>query len=298
MKIVLAGGSGFLGKALETYFLEQNYEVFILTRTPKATNHIAWNAKSMGTWVDVLENADVLINLTGKSVDCRYTHANKEAIINSRTKSTAILHEAIGQCVKPPKLWLNASSATIYIHAETQLMNETKGILGDDFSMNVCKAWEQAFFAKSYANIRQVALRTSIVLGNSGGAFPKLKMVTSLGLGGRQGVGNQQLSWIHIQDFCKAIQYVIENESITGVVNITAPNPIDNSTLMNTLRKTLKMPFGLPAPRFLLELAAVFLGTETELLLKSRNVYPEKLLEAGFNFRYPTIQIALENLIE
>lgn len=297
MKIIIAGGSGFLGNALEKFFTEKQDEIIILTRNPKKTNDFFWNSSTIGDWANVLNNADVLINMTGKSVDCRYNEKNKKEILNSRINSTKILQEAIDKCQNPPKIWLNASSATIYVHAETQLMDEENGIIGDDFSMNICKSWEAAFFEKTNQNIRKAALRTSIVLGNADGAFPKLKAITKLGLGGKQGRGKQMMSWIHVEDFCKAIEHIINDEKIDGVINITAPNPIKNTDFMKILRNHLHIPFGVSSPVFLLELAAIFINTETELLLKSRNVYPKKLLENGFKFAFPSIELAFQELL-
>jgi uncharacterized protein len=295
MKIVIAGGTGFLGQELEKYFTEKNHNILILSRKSTRANDIKWDARTLGQWAKTLEGANVLINLTGKSVDCRYTEANKKAIVASRLESTQVLQKAIDLCQNPPKIWLNASSATIYVHAENQLMTEVKGIIGDDFSMNVCQSWERVFFEKPTPNTRKVALRTSIVLGN-GGALPKMKTITRLGLGGKQGRGTQYMSWIHIQDFCKAVEYIIETEHIAGVINVTAPEPIDNQSFMSLLRKHIGIPFGIQSPTFLLEFAAIFIRTETELLLKSRYVYPQILIESGFEFKYPTAGLALKSL--
>lgn len=297
MKIIIAAGTGFLGKNLEKYFTEKGNEVYILTRNPKRKNEIHWNAKTLGEWKNWVENSDVLINLTGKTVDCRYTEKNKQEIYSSRIDSTKVLQQAVDQCINKPKVWLNASSATIYTHSETQLNTEENEIIGDDFSMNICKNWEKEFFTVKNENVRKVALRTSIVLGNNGGAFPKLKLITKLGLGGKQGRGNQNVSWIHIDDFCKAIEYIIDNENMSGVINITAPNPLPNEEFMRKLRKEMKIPFGLNAPVWQLEIVSIFLKTETELLLKSRNVYPEKLIKGGFEFSYPNIESAFKDLI-
>lgn len=295
MKIIIAGGTGFLGKALENHF--KNHEVWILTRNPKHSNEILWDAKTLGNWTDSLEKADVLINMTGKSVDCRYNDKNRAEILRSRIDSTNVLQKAIDNCKNPPKTWLNSSSATIYIHAETQLMTEASGITGDDFSMNICKSWEKAFFATPSPQTRKVALRTAIVLGREGEAFHKLKTITRLGLGGHQGNGRQKMSWIHVEDFCRAVEFIINDEKINGEINISAPNPIDNQSFMKILRDKLKMPFGIPSPTFLLEIGTLFLQTETELLLKSRNVYPERLLNYGFQFRFETVDEALEELV-
>lgn len=296
MKIIIAAGTGFLGKNLEQYFLNKNHKVKILTRNPKRENEIFWDAKTLGNWKTELENADVLINLAGKSVDCRYNEDNKKEIYDSRIYSTKVLQQAIDECQNPPKIWLNASSATIYTHSETHLNTEKNGIIGDDFSVNICKSWEKEFFKTENQNIRKVALRTSIVLGNNGGAFPKFKQIVKLGLGGKQGRGNQMMSWIHIDDFCEAVNFIIENENLKGAINITAPKPLSNEKMMKQLREKIKIPFGIPSPVWLLEIAAIFIKTETELMLKSRNVYPEILLENGFQFRYDNFEKALMRL--
>lgn len=296
MKIIITAGTGFLGKNLEKYFTEKGHQVYILTRNPKRKNEIFWDAKTLGEWKGVLENADVIINLAGKSVDCRYTEKNKQEIYSSRINSTRILQQAIDQCTHKPKIWLNSSSATIYIHSEKNVNTEENGIIGDDFSMNICKSWENEFSKSETEIVRKVALRTSIVLGNNGGAFPKLKMLTKFGLGGKQGRGEQKVSWIHIQDFCRAVEFIINDENIFGKINITAPNPLANQEFMKNLRKEMKVPFGLNAPVWQLEIASIFLKTETELLLKSRNVYPEKLLKDGFQFLFPDVESAFHNL--
>ncbi|SHG52704.1 hypothetical protein SAMN05421866_0723 [Chryseobacterium oranimense] len=298
MKIIIAGGTGFLGESLEKYFKEKGAQVSVLTRKPKRSNEMYWDARSLGEWKNSIEGADVLINLTGKSVDCRYNEKNKEEIYRSRIDSTKVLQQAVDQCTIKPRIWLNASSATIYIHSETQLNTEENGIIGDDFSMNICKSWEKEFFKMNDEGTRRVALRTSIVLGNNGGAFPKLRTITKFGLGGKQGRGQQKVSWIHIDDFCEAVEWIINHENISGLVNVTAPNPVSNEDLMTKMRKHLKIPFGLNAPVWQLEIASLFLNTETELLLKSRNVYPEKLIKAGFQFSYPELDKALQHLLK
>lgn len=298
MKIIIAGGTGFLGDNLEKYFTEKGDQVLILTRKPKRKNELYWNAKTVGEWRNSLEKADVLINLTGKSVDCRYTEKNKREIYSSRIDSTQVLQEAVNNCLDKPKIWLNASSATIYVHSEKHLNTEENGVIGDDFSMNICKSWEEEFFTVKNEETRKVALRTSIVMGNNGGAFPKLKLITKLGLGGKQGRGQQMVSWIHIDDFCKAVEWIINNENIQGAVNVTSPNPVSNEEMMRKLRKQLNIPFGLNAPVWQLEIASILLKTETELLLKSRNVYPEKLSKTGFEFSYPGIDETIDHLLK
>lgn len=295
-KIVIAGGSGFLGKALTDFFSKKGEDVKVLARKPTEAHHIFWDGKHLGEWEEVLEGIDVLINLCGKSVDCRYTEANRQAILDSRIMTTQLLQRAINRRITAPKLWINASSATIYIHSETQLNTDASGVIGDDFSMNICKQWEQAFFEGEDVNLRKVALRTSIVLGSGGGAFPKLKLLAQLGMGGRQGRGTQKISWIHIADFCSAVDFIIEQQTIDGAINITAPEPISNQVFMSKLRKRFGVAFGINQPRVLLELGAWLVGTETELLLKSRNVYPQQLLEHNFQFEYPTVEQCLNGL--
>ncbi len=296
MKIVIAGGSGFLGRALQQYFTTESHEVIVVNRTPRASNELAWDGKNQGDWSKVIDGADVLINLAGKSVDCRYTEANKNAIRSSRIDSTRALQEAVNRASHKPALWINASSATIYIHADTRKMDEYTGTIGDDFSMNVCKDWEAEFFKERHSEVRKVAIRTSIVLGNEGGAYPKLKTLTKAYLGGSQGNGRQMMSWIHIHDFCRAIRHIIADREIDGPVNVTAPKPLTNKAFMALLRKKYCRSFGLSQNRLLLELGAIFLRTEAELLLKSRNVFPEKLLLQGFRFDYPTVEQALQQL--
>ncbi len=295
-KITIAGGTGFLGKALENFFYQKGYQISILTRSPKKENHFKWDAKNIGDWISEIETSDVLINLTGKCVDCRYTEKNKREIINSRVESTRILNKAIQQIKSPPAVFLNASSGTIYVHAETQKMTEDNGIIGDDFSMNVCKAWEKEFFSVQQNAVRKVALRTSIVLGKNGGAFPKLKMITRLGLGGHQGNGQQNVTWIHEEDFCEAVDFIIQDKTIEGPINIASPNPVSNYTLMKKVRDRFKIPFGIPQPAALLEIGAKIIGTETELLLKSRNYIPKRLMEKGFTFKFNVLEEALRVL--
>jgi len=297
MNILIAGGSGFLGSELANFFTDGEHAVKILTRNPNSKNDIKWDGKNEGPWTEEIERADVLINMAGKSVDCRYTDRNRSEILDSRIDSTSILNQAVSKASKKPFLWINSSSATTYIHSETTLMTEKEEVIGDDFSMNVCKKWEEEFFSKEIEDVRKVATRTSIVLGNEGGAFTKMKAITKLGLGGKQGNGNQKMSWIHINDFCRAIEFLINTNQLSGPVNITAPNPISNNQFMSHLRSSLNVPIGINQPKFLLEIGAFLLRTETELLLKSRNVYPEILINSGFEFNFKEAEKAFNDLI-
>lgn len=295
--ITIAGGSGFLGQVLEDYFSKKGHPIYILTRSPKRTNDIYWNAKDLEDWTSILEQTDVLINLTGKSVDCRYHTDNKKQILDSRVDSTHALGLAINLCETPPKIWLNSSTATIYRHSTDKEMTEDNGEIGDDFSMNIAKSWEQAFFSITNPKTRKIALRTSIVMGKHGGATQPLKNLVRIGLGGKQASGEQKVSWIHELDFARAIEFLIDSETLDGHFNLAVPKPTSNRTLMKSFRKVMHVPFGISHPEWLIKLGAKLIGTEPELVLKSRNVIPKRLLDNGFNFIHSDIEIALDNLI-
>ncbi|MGJ8592515.1 MAG: TIGR01777 family oxidoreductase [Aquaticitalea sp.] len=296
--IIIAGGSGFLGQVLEIYFLNKGFLVKILTRNPKRDNEIYWDANNLGEWTESLENAEALINLTGKSVDCRYTEANKKLIYDSRIDSTHLLGLAINLCENPPKMWFNSSTATIYEGSTAYENDEATGIIGDDFSMNIAKSWEEAFYSIKNPKTRKIALRTSIVLGRNGGALIPLKQLTHFGLGGKQASGNQKVSWIHEEDFARAINFLMQRNELEGNFNICVPGPTTNKNLMAALRTTLNIPIGISHPTWLLKLGAQIIGTETELILKSRNVVPQRLLQNGFNFKFDEIAPALTDLIK
>ncbi|MDY8134489.1 TIGR01777 family oxidoreductase [Aquimarina sp. 2201CG5-10] len=299
-KIVIAAGTGFLGKILINHFKSKTEKIIVLTRGKTRTeNHIHfvhWNAKTLGGWKNELNNADALINLTGKSVDCRYNQRNKDLILNSRIESTLILGKAIEQCIHPPKVWINSSTATIYRHSLDKEMTETTGEIGSGFSVNVATSWEKTFFTQSTPHTRKVAIRTSIVLGTQGGALPPIIKLVKIGLGGSQGQGNQKFSWIHETDFARSIAFIINNQDIKGVINIVSPKPTTNTVLMKTLRSALNVSIGITLSKPILELGAYIIKTETELILKSRNVIPEKLIHHGFNFLYPHLDQTLNDL--
>lgn len=300
-KLIIAAGTGFLGNVLIDHFKNEYEQIVILTRNkPKFQNnvrYINWDAKTLTGWEKELENADVIINLTGKSVDCRYTEKNKAEILNSRIESTKILNEAVLQCKNPPKHYLNSSTSTIYIHSEKKKMTEENGDIGNDFSMTVAKKWEEEFFKTKTPNTKKTALRTSIVLGKNGGAFIPLKRLTQFVFGGKQGNGNQFISWIHELDFARAIDFIIHKE-LEGKINIVSPQPIKNKEFMKKLQKAIKIPFGIPTPKPILKLGAKIIGTESELVLKSRNVIPEILMQNGFQFEYPNIENTFKNLLK
>lgn len=299
-KMVIAAGTGFLGTVLIDFFKESYAEIIVLTRgkSEQKNNieYVHWNAKSLTGWEKVLENADVLINLAGKSVDCRYTPENKAAILSSRIDSTKVLNEAVLKCENPPKHFINSSTATIYRHSEDKQMDEYSGEIGDDFSMNIAKSWEKAFYDVEIDKTLKTAVRTSIVLGKNGGAFIPLKRLTQLGFGGKNGNGNQFVSWIHELDFARAISFIIDKE-LTGNINLVAPKPERNIDFMNKLRQAVGIPFGIPISENILKIGAKIIQTEPELVLKSRNVIPKRLTENGFTFEYHNLEKAFKNLL-
>lgn len=291
-KIVIAGGTGFIGKYLKAQFQTLGYHVLIISRQEEA---IQWTDEKK--IIHALENAELLINLAGKSVDCRYNEKNREEILKSRTETTRILGEAILKCTRPPELWINSSTATIYRHAEDKPMTDSTGEIGSGFSVDVAKNWERIFFEFQLPNTRQIALRIAIVLGEGGGVMKPFVNLVRFGLGGIQGSGNQMFSWIHIEDLYGIMLFVKTHKNLEGVFNCAAPNPVDNRTWMKSIRQTMGVKIGLPSPTWLLKIGAVIIRTEAELILKSRWVIPEKLVQLGYNFKYPTVDAALANIL-
>lgn len=291
-KVVLAGGTGFVGQDFADRFGKLGYEVLIISRQP---GHVGWEDRS--GIVQALEGAEMLINLAGKSVNCRYTEENRRVILESRTRTTRALGEAALACKQPPKVWINSSTATIYRHAEDRPMTEKEGEIGTGFSVDVAKAWEQAFFEFQLPSTRQIALRIAIVLGN-GGVMQPLANLVRFGLGGAQGSGRQQFSWLHIEDLFRIVQFLQQHEQLEGVFNASAPHPVTNRQLMASLREQMGAKVGLPSPRWMLELGARFIRTETELVLKSRWVLPERLEQEGFVFKYDTLDKALASILQ
>lgn len=306
-RLILAGGSGFLGQALAKHFTALGWEVVVLTRKPAGhpgtTREVVWDGETRGEWTRELEGADAVINLSGKSVDCRYTAANRRLLIESRVRPTRAIGEAIAACARPPRVWMNASSATIYRHTLGPAWDESCTDFAptpeakDSFSLEIIHAWEGALAAFTLPHTRKLALRTTLVLGHGANSvFPVLCRLARLGVGGRMGSGEQFVSWIHETDFCRALQFILEHDELSGPVNLGSPNPVPNHEWMRAFRELVRAPFGLPATRWMLEVGAFFMRTETELILKSRRVLPGKLLKAGFEFRFPALRGALCNL--
>ncbi|TVR53141.1 MAG: TIGR01777 family protein [Puniceicoccaceae bacterium] len=292
--ILLAGADGFLGRTCIDHFQERGWQVRVFSRRerpdfPPGVEVHRWDGRTAGPWVAALEGVEAVVNLSGRSVNCRYHARNRRKIRESRVASTSVLGAAIAAARQPPRTWINASSATIYRHAEDRAMDEANGEIGTGFSVEVCRAWEAAQKAAATPRTRKVRLRTSMVLGWGGNSvYQVVRRLARWGLGGQSGPGSQFVSWIHVADFCRAVEFLIGSE-LEGAVNVTAPYPVTNDYLMRTLRRMLGRSIGLPAPRWLLEIGAVVLRTETELVLKSRRVIPARLLQAGFDFRHPTL---------
>jgi uncharacterized protein (TIGR01777 family) len=298
-RIILAGGSGFLGGVLAEYFRKLDYEIVILTRLPHSDlpgiRHVVWDGENPGDWTRELDGSDALINLAGLSVNCRCHARNRRRILDSRLNSTRVLGEAVARCAKPPRVWLNSSTATIYKHTFGPAWDESGEIAGtpeakDIFSVEVATAWEKVFNKANTPGTRKVLLRSAMVLGRGGNSvFPVLQRLVRLGLGGKMASGRQYVSWIHQTDFCRAIELILTREDISGPVNLAAPNPLTNAEMMRTLREICRAPIGLPAALWMLEFGAFFLRTETELIIKSRRVVPGRLTKAGFQFQYAVI---------
>ncbi|HZT41871.1 MAG TPA: TIGR01777 family oxidoreductase [Chthonomonadaceae bacterium] len=314
MKVVIPGGTGQVGTILAKHLQAEGHEVVVLSRrsAPASWRVVTWDARTLGAWREELEGADVVINLAGRSVNCRYNAQNRREILESRTDSTRVVGEAITCARRPPRVWLQASTATIYAHRYDAPNDEATGILGGSepnapdtwrFSIEVAKAWERALEEAATPATRKVAMRSAMVMSpDRGGVFDVLLSLVRHGLGGRAGNGRQYVSWIHYQDFLSAIQWLIDHDTMTGPVNLAAPHPLPNAEFMRTLRRTWGSRFGgpitvgLPATEWMLEIGAFFLKTETELILKSRRVVPGRLLQEGFTFQFPTWPEAAEDL--
>jgi uncharacterized protein (TIGR01777 family) len=314
LRIVLPGGSGQIGQVLARHFQERGHHVTVLTRGPYTApwQTVHWDGEHTGPWTEYLEGADVCINLAGRSVNCRYDAANRQAIYDSRIQTTRLLGKVIAGLATPPRVWLNASTATIYRHTLDREMDEETGELGGheaiskwrrapetwNFSIGVAKDWEAAFFEAETPLTRKVALRSAIVFSPApGSAFAAFSNLVRLSLGGKQGSGRQFVSWIHEADFARAVEFLIAREDLAGPINIAAPHPLPNREFMAALRDAWDVPNGFPLPSLAIEIGAFFLRTESELVLKSRRVIPGRLLDAGFQFEFPQWPDAAEDLV-
>ncbi len=305
-KIIIAGGSGFLGRTLNQWFEQQGCEVVTLSRSagvelPGRT--VCWDGMTAGEWVQELEGAAAIINLAGRSVNCRYHARNRRQIMDSRVASTRVLGQALAACDKPPQVWIQSSTATIYKHNYGEPWTETSGEIGadprarDQFSIEVAQAWEEAFEQSPTPATRRITARTAMVFGaEPGGVYHVLRWLVRLGLGGAMDGGRQMVSWIHAVDFCRVIDWLITQPEANGVFNVCAPEPLQNHLMMQELRSSLRVPIGFPQPRWLLIAGALLMRTEIELVVKSRNVVPERLQQAGFEFRFRNFAAAAAQL--
>jgi uncharacterized protein len=308
VKIVIPGGSGQVGTLLARAFHGAGHEVVVLSRRPMSAlwRVVGWDAATLGDWAAEVEGADAVINLAGRSVNCRYNAENRRSILDSRVESTRAVGQAIAKAARPPRVWLQAGTATIYAHRYDVPNDEATGILGGSepnapdtwrFSIEVVKAWERTADEWATPQTRKVKMRAAMVMSpDRGGVFDALLGLVRRGLGGRAGDGRQYVSWIHGQDFVRAVYWLIERNDLEGAVNVCAPEPVPQATFMRALREAWGARFGLPVTAWLLEVGALFLRTETELILKSRRVVPGRLLESGFTFQFPSWPQAARDL--
>lgn len=298
MRIVIPGGTGQVGTVLHRTLAAAGHDVAVLTRHPECDHEIHWDGETLGPWADAIDGSDAVVNLAGRSVSCRYNLANLRAMLASRVRSARLVGEAIAAAERPPRVWLQMSTATVYAHRFDEANDEATGVIGGNeagvpdywaFSVHIAQAWERAQERVAVPGTRKVALRAAMVMSpDRGGVFDVLLRLARLGLGGPVAGGAQYVSWIHDEDFARAVAFLIEREDLTGPVNLAAPNPLPHREFMRELRRAWGTPVGLPATKWMAELGAFAMRSDTELLLKSRRVVPGRLLDAGFAFDRPT----------
>ncbi|MES9608744.1 TIGR01777 family oxidoreductase [Actinomadura sp. NPDC000929] len=308
MRIVMPGGTGQVGAVLNRALSAAGHDVVVLTRRPAHAHEVGWDGETLGPWTEAIDGSDVVINLAGRSVSCRYTPATLQAMMDSRVRSTRVVGAAIAGAAKPPSVWLQMSTATVYAHRFDAPNDEATGVIGGTepgvpgywaYSVRIAKEWERAQRQAETPSTRKVALRTAMVMSpDRGGVFDYLLWLARLGLGGPVAGGAQYVSWIHDRDFVRAVEFLIARDDIAGPVNLAAPGPLPQRSLMRTLRTAWGVPVGLPATKWMAELGALALRTDTELLLKSRRVVPGRLLESGFTFDHPHWRTAAEDLVQ
>ena len=311
MKIVLPGGSGHVGRLLVRELAARGHECVVLSRgeaaVPGAARSVGWDARALGVWQRELEGADAVINLAGRSVDCRYSERNLREMLRSRVESTRVVGEAIARCARPPRVWLQMATATIYAHRFDAPNDEATGIIGGDEpgvpalwrrSVEIAQAWEAEVAAAATPHTRKVILRSAMVMSpDRGSVFDVLANLCRVGLG-RQGDGRQFVSWIHGEDFVRAVEFLIERDDLSGAFNLAAPEPLPNREFIAAIHHALGRRWSIPVPAWALEIGAVFLRTETELILKSRRVTSSRLPAAGFGFQFPQWHVAARRLLE
>ncbi|MFC8131632.1 TIGR01777 family oxidoreductase [Streptomyces sp. NPDC057302] len=307
MKVVLAGGTGQVGAVLDRALTAAGHDVVVLTRNPVRARQVAWDARTSGAWAAEIDGSDVVINLAGRSVSCRYTEDNLRDMMDSRVRSAEAVGAAITAAAKPPALWLQMSTATIYAHRFDAPHDEATGVIGGtetgvpdywEYSVRIAKNWERAQQEAATPHTRKVALRAAMVMSpDRGGVFDVLLRMVRLGLGGPVAGGAQYLSWIHDRDFVRAVEFLITHDDIAGPVNLAAPGPLPHRAFVRDLRAAAGVPVGLPATKWMAEIGAFVLRTDTELLLKSRRVVPGRLLGEGFDFEYGAWPDAAADLV-
>jgi len=307
MKVVIPGGTGQVGTVLNRALTAAGHDVTVLTRQPTHDREIGWDGETLGAWAEAVDGSDVVINLAGRSVSCRYTPANLRAMMDSRVHSARVVGEAVAAAARPPRLWLQMSTATVYAHRFDAPNDEATGVIGGAepgvpdywaYSVEIAKAWEQAQEEAATPATRKVALRTAMVMSpDRGGVLDILLRLARLGLGGPVAGGAQYVSWIHDRDFVRAVEFLADRDDLTGPVNLAAPHPLPQRAFMRELRAAWGVPVGLPATRWMAELGAFALRSDTELLLKSRRVVPGRLLDAGFAFEHAEWPEAAADLV-
>ncbi|MCB9450915.1 MAG: TIGR01777 family protein [Anaerolineaceae bacterium] len=295
-RVILAGGSGFLGGHLEQALLDRNYEPVVLTRSPRKPNQVAWDGKTPGDWTQYLEGAAAVINFTGKSVNCRYTPANRREIVESRVDSVNVIHKAILGAKTPPSVLVQAASAAIYGDAGSQTCDETASP-GKGFSVETCLAWEHTFNSIDLPETRKVLFRIGFALDKNGGALQPLLQLTRFFLGGAAGNGQQYISWLHIDDLNRMFIEAIENPMTEGMYNAVGPNPVTNAAFMRTLRQVVGRPWSPSVPAPFVRIGAFLMGTEGELVLTGRRCLPTRFLKQGFTFQYTDLEQTLTAIL-
>ncbi|MEV7006683.1 DUF1731 domain-containing protein [Streptosporangium sp. NPDC051022] len=307
MKIVMPGGTGQVGAILNRALTAAGHEVVVLTRRPVRDREVRWDGETLGAWAEEIDGSDIVVNLAGRSVNCRYTVANLRAMMDSRVRSARVVGEAIAAAARPPRVWLQMSTATVYAHRFDAPNDEATGVLGGTepgvpgywgYSVKIAEAWERAQERAETPHTRKVSMRSAMVMSpDRGGVFDVLLRLTRLGLGGPVAGGAQYVSWIHDRDFVRAVEFLAGRDDLTGPVNLAAPVPLPQRAFMHTLRAAWGVPVGLPATRWMAELGAFALRSDTELLLKSRRVVPGRLLETGFAFEHARWPEAADDLV-
>ncbi|MGW0472199.1 DUF1731 domain-containing protein [Streptomyces coeruleorubidus] len=307
MKIVIPGGTGQVGTVLKRALSAAGHDVVVLSRRPRQQGDVHWDGTTLGPWAGEIDGSDVVVNLAGRSVNCRYTPANLREMMDSRVHSARVVGEAIAAAARPPRVWLQMSTATVYAHRFDAPNDEATGVIGGTepdapgywaYSVDIAKAWEREQETAGTPHTRKVALRAAMVMSpDRGGVFDVLLRLARLGLGGPVAGGAQYVSWIHEQDFVRAVEFLVARDDIAGPVNLAAPAPLPHRDFMRALRTAWGVPVGLPATRLMAEAGAFVLRSDTELLFKSRRVVPGRLLDAGFTLGHPDWPAAADDLV-